>query len=652
MSADLDLNALAEQGGILRNYYDMAGQERITSRETQLALLKANGFDVSSDAAIRDALALAHAETQDRWFPQEFIITSDRDAHLPFGLGAQWQLIDETGAIRHEGLAEEAISLPPCAAGVYDLVCRVGGREEVVIILAAPDRLPSVEQATGQGRLWGLNAALYALRSARNSGLGDFEDLAQLAEIAAAQGASFVGINPVHAIGYADMGTISPYSPSHRGFLNSSHIALDRICGASTAEMTGLDWPKHIGYVAHKTAHHQILERLYSYQTQTMTPDDKLSLQAFIEAGGERLRDFTRFEALSEIYGLDWRSWPDDPKDDLTDRMAYHAWLQWVADVQLGEAQGRARTAGMGLGLYLDLAVGPRRDGAESWCEADAIAQGVSIGAPPDHLSPEGQNWGLAAFSPRKLRAARYAPLRAIIAKTMRHAGVMRIDHVLGLNRSFWIPDDGSPGAYIHQPFEALLAIIKIEATRHGTVVIGEDLGLVPDGFRDTMRANGFYGYSVTQYERGDDGNLRDSSQGPQQVLSCFATHDTPTIKGFENGRDIDWWQELGWIDEDNADRVRQERARDVEHLSGANDFAHDVHAALAHSPAAMVTVQLDDVFGDLEAQNLPGTVDAHPNWRRRYDTPLEVFAKSDQLETLSHVMKDADRATPTDGDD
>lgn len=347
------------------------------------------------------------------------------------------------------------------------------------------------------------------------------------------------------------------------------------------------------------------------------------------------------------LWGLNLALYGPHPSDE---RLEFHMWLQWVAETQLAQAQARGKAAGMPLGLYLDFAVGSRRDGAESWCEQAAVAQGVSIGAPPDQLNPEGQNWNLTAFAPRKLRAMRYRPLRRIIAQTIRHAGIIRIDHVLGLNRSYWIPDDGSPGGYIHQPFESLLAIIKIEAERFNCAVVGEDLGLVPDGFRDTMRDNGFYGYSVLQYEKDDHGGFGETDPVATQALSCFATHDTPTVKGYETGRDIDWWEKLDWIDAQAADVMRHDRRVEVDAFRGDSDFQDRVHGHLAHSNATLVTVQLDDVFGVVEAQNLPGTIVQHPNWRRKYDVDLCKFSLDGRLTAVASLMRSAGRSNVNKG--
>ncbi len=249
-----------------------------------------------------------------------------------------------------------------------------------------------------------------------------------------------------------------------------------------------------------------------------------------------------------------------------------------------------------------------------------------------------------------KLIEGRYAALRRVIAETMRHAGILRIDHVLGLNRSFWVPDDGSPGGYIRQPFESLLAVVAIEAERAGTVVVGEDLGLVPEGFRDAINQRGFYSYSVLQYERDDDGEFRTPGALQPKSLACFGTHDTPTVKGFWQGRDIDWWHRLGWISEAEALAARAEREVDKAGLMAAagkstgpaqTDPTRDLHAALAASPVAMVALQLDDLLGEVEAQNLPGTVQEHPNWQRRTRTSLDEIGHAAGLDRVSRLMAD-----------
>ncbi|MGC1498077.1 MAG: 4-alpha-glucanotransferase [Sulfitobacter sp.] len=658
MTADAKLAALAKRAGILPSYVDMQGVERITSPQTQRALLAAIGFDVATDADVQASLTSYDAETAKRTVPEEVIVESANAQTLDFGAGVAWKLRSDDGIDEvTSGIAQSAIELPPLKSGVYELSVGSGADAQMVRVVAAPHRLTSVETLTGMPRLWGINLALYGLRSKRNSGLGDFEDLAGVAEIAGAHGAAFVGVNPIHNMGFSDV-SISPYSPSHRGFLNTSHIALDAIPGLEKSphakqvlareaiSIIELRGDTEVPHVSHKALHNRLLTALFDVFKDAATKELQVQLDTFRTQGGAELETFAKFETLSEENGPDWRKWggaktPADPT-----RIEFHIWLQWVADCQLNTIQQRAKAADLSLGLYLDLAVGPRRNGAESWCEQASIAQGVSIGAPPDHLSPEGQNWDLAAFSPRKLQQQNYRPFRRILAQIMRHAGVVRIDHVLGLNRSFLIPDDGSPGGYVTQPFDALMAVIKIEAERHNCAVIGEDLGLVPKGFRAAMQEHGFYGYSVLQYEKDEDGAFTDPAKGRAQVLSCFSTHDTPTLKGYETGTDIGWWQRLGWIASKGATAARKERRKDIaalKKMSGTtSDFASSVHAILARSPAKMVSVQLDDILGLSEAQNLPGTIDAHPNWRRKYDISLDQLAQFGGLKQLGTIMAQA----------
>ncbi len=649
MNADEVLAELGELCGIVPKYHDLQGAERPITPETRRALLAANGIDISTEATAHDALAALRDAHESRWFPDEIIVESDSPSRQGFGLGAAWQLrAEDEEAVFAEGQADDQITLPALPSGIYELTASASGRTEKTVVLAAPKRLPTIGELTGRNRLWGLNLALYGLRSQRNSGLGDFEDLARISEAAAATGAGFVGINPLHNMGFSDTQAISPYSPSDRGFLNTSYIAPDAIPGLKkTPEPSAFQAIRDaetVQYSDQKTKHNALLETHYTQFLDAASAQARADFAQFKTRRGAELIDFAHFEALSELYGPDWRRWPDNPADPDPSRAKFHKWLQWVADTQLEAAQTRAKASGMPLGLYLDLAVGPRRDGAECWRERAAVASGVSLGAPPDHLSPAGQNWNLAAFAPSKLRSLRYAPLRRVLRQVMRHAGIIRIDHVLGLNRSFWVPDDGSPGGYVRQPFEALLAIIKIEAERYNCAVIGEDLGLVPDGFRETMRSHGFYGYSVMQYEKDAQGAFRSPEDGPEQVLSCFATHDTPTVRGYETGRDIDWWHRLDWIDAATATDLHDTRANEVATFRQEDDFQVKVHTHLAQSKAGLVAVQLDDVLDTIEAQNLPGTIDEHPNWRRKYDVTLEDLPTDTGLRDTAKIMAKADR--------
>lgn len=678
MTADDALNELATLFGILPEFVDLGGQQQFTAKETKLALLRANGLQLDDGAMIQSALKDIRQARAARNYPIEVIVVAGERTRFALPENVEWGLrLEGTQEIAFEGRAGAEYRLPSLVSGIHTLFVGPDKAREQVRVIAAPRGAPSLETITGQSRIWGLNTALYGLHSSQTRGLGDFRDLAITAATLGSMGAGFLGINPVHSIGWAEHDTISPYSPSHRGFLNTAHIAADQIPGMqhSAAALTVLQKAGDEGasgsvidYQQHYRGHSNLLQELYKLFEPEAEASAKANFEMFCQQQGSALDRFASFEALSEIHGADWRDWPlEIQKADRSGAgvpeiaKRFHKWLQWIAASQLSQAQDTSRNSGMALGLYLDLAVGPRRGAAETWCETDTVADGVSIGAPPDFLSPAGQKWDLAGFAPRKLADTGYQALRDILTQTMRHCGVLRIDHVLGMNRSYWIPDDGSPGGYIKQPFESLLAVVAIEAERAGTVVIGEDLGLVPDGFREAMRARGLHSYSVLQYEKNQAGQINRPDKLRPSSLACFGTHDTPTLKGYFEGRDIDWWQKLDWIDADGASDAKSQRQKEIAGLcdwksTSGNEtidkgsFEHlnaCVHSALASSHIAMISVQLDDVLGEAEAQNLPGTIDEHPNWRRRCKIPVEALETDESLLRIAKLMKDGARSAP-----
>ena len=410
------LNALAGYFGIHSSYNDFDGNVIHTSVETQLALLKANGLELDNAAMVEEALEQYVIAEQDRWYPRELIMGTGFGYECNFGLGARWEIeLDERTpdearvALQPNmlsGIADTHISLPPLPAGIHNLVCQVGDRTETVTIISAPHQAPSIEQLGGKSRIWGMNTALYGLRSSRNSGLGDYEDLSELSEFVHKLGGSFVGVNPVHTLGFADPHAISPYSPSHRGFFNTQHIALDQIPGMQNAPATHAilqaveaQWAElreidQIDYYNHRICHNAALRDFYTMFLQHAEPEARTQYEAFRALRGDYLERFALFEALAEQYGQDWRDWPQALQDreetalaaarvDFAARIDFYSWLQWVASVQLANTQKRASAHGSGMGLYLDLAVGARHGGAESWCEYDSVAHGVSLGAPP-----------------------------------------------------------------------------------------------------------------------------------------------------------------------------------------------------------------------------------------------------------------------------
>ena len=690
MSSDKNLDELASRFGILPAYQDFGGKKITTSRETKKALLQANGLSLDNDKMIGEICQELNDQYQSRLIASEINVESGCETKITTGQISKWHIKLEEGAQGHiqkdiEGSGTKEVIIPPLPSGIHELHTIIAGQSHNGVIIAAPIRTPLIGSNAQASKIWGINAALYGLRSKRGRGLGDFQDLAHLCDISGSAGADFLGINPVHSLGYADMLTFSPYSPSNRGFLNIEHIALDQIPGLIELPNTAAildgphDGPKEhqmssvncemIDYRRHRKFHHQQLEQLFDEFCTHSSPATQSMLREFRRSRGEHLEKFALFEAISEVHGADWRRWPRglgtheykairEVKLQLSARISFHCWLQWIADYQLGQAQFHATNSGMAQGLYLDLAVGSRRGGAESWCEIDCVAQNVSLGAPPDQLNPKGQNWDLTAFAPQKLMANKYKALRQTYREAMRHCSILRIDHALGLNRSFWIPDDGSGGGYIKQPFRQLLAIIAMEAEVADCIIIGEDLGLVPNDFRQMMQDKGIYGYSVLQFEKDNLGQFINPSELRPHSLACFGTHDTPTLKGYWCGEDIDLWQSIELIDVQKAKKAREQRNKDLRALTAMGvqksgddlplamaeeqsfyTFYQTVHSALAGCSAAMVSVQLDDILGQVEAQNYPGTIDECPNWQRRVSKTLEEIEKSTRLADIGACM-------------
>jgi 4-alpha-glucanotransferase len=645
---DADLRALAKAQGIYLAFFDLHGVRHEASPDTLRALLRALGTDADSPALVTAALAEQTADA----VPTEMMGVAGDQIRVPVPRPCDWALQDETGKVIAEGRATDTADLPRLAVGYFDLHL-TGNMQGDVFVIVRPQRAPDLATQAGIDRCWGTTGALYGLRSATNGGLGNYADLGAVAETFGHAGAQFLGVNPLHALGWAMEDIISPYSPSHRGMFNIDHIAVESGLGPT---------PKAdlIDYAAFRGRHRVALEAQFKTR-------DKGAFAAWCETCSDDTRHFAEFEAISEKHGHDFRTWPaalQTPgaaaRKAAGKRAEFHLWLQFLADTQIDAAQARATQAGMALGLYLDLAVGPRPDGAEVWMNVDTIAKGVTIGAPPDHLSPEGQSWALAAHAPGPLARARYAPLRSMLRRLMAKCGVLRIDHALGLLRSYWLPDDGSPGGYITQPLDSLLAVIIIEAHRAGCLVVGEDLGLVPDGFREAMNDAGLYSYAVWQFEGTHLGDILPANTLPPYSLACFGTHDTPTLSGFWHGTDIDWWQRVGWLSSGDRAARHSHRAKQraslrdvcaIPSTAHIDEIVDTIHRGLAQSPAALVSVQMDDVFGELEAQNLPGTINEHPNWRRLLSVPVEAMEQSAALLHISDVMRDA-RGTPAHHDD
>jgi (1->4)-alpha-D-glucan 1-alpha-D-glucosylmutase len=528
------------------------------------------------------------------------------------------------------------------------------------------------------GRIWGPALQLYALRSPRNWGIGDFGDLLQAIEQWAARGAEMIGLNPLHALFPHDPARASPYSPSSRLALNVLYLDVEAVAEYQTCapgrslvrseafqrRLAALRDAELVDYPGVAGAKFEALELLYADFRQrhlAQRSPRAREFRAFQSAEAQWLRPHALFEALQHhfhagdpnVWG--WPAWPQPYRDpssaavarfgaERLERVEYHEYLQWLASRQLERAVARCESLGLSLGLYLDIAVSVDRGGSDAWANQEAYALEASIGAPPDDHNLKGQNWGLPP--PRPRRAARL--LERTLRRSMRYAGVVRIDHVMGLGRLYCVPPGASPreGAYLHYDFERLLGVLAAESRRQRCMVIGEDLGTVPEGMRPALERANVLSYRVLYFAREPGGGFTPPERYPRKALVAVSTHDLATLAGWWAGADLQWRERLSLFPDEARRRSQlEERAADRARLGqslGTQDpgaLAIAAHSYLARSPAMILAVQLEDALGLLEQANLPGTLDEHPNWRRRMPVTLDEIARDRRLDALGAAL-------------
>ncbi|WP_051882189.1 4-alpha-glucanotransferase [Parvularcula oceani] len=513
---------------------------------------------------------------------------------------------------------------------------------------------PALEEG---GKAFGVAVQLYALRSERNWGIGDFTDLAAVMRWAAGLGAAYVGVNPLHALFLSAPGRASPYYPSSRLFLNPLYIDPDNVAvGEEAVELRNPQAEARIAraragalidYEAVAAAKRPALEALFAGFEAHGEPARRTQFAQFREEAGEPLHRHALFEALHEHFAAEGRdggfhAWPEEYSrpyspavrafaDEKADRVAFHAYLQWIARLQLEEAAGAGVQAQPATTLYLDLAVGAAPDGSELWSGGDRYVRSCRLGAPPDPMAPQGQDWGLPPLNPKALSAEGYETLRNVLAGSMAYAGALRVDHVLGFDRQFWIPEGkrAAEGGYVAFPRDDMLAVTAEESRKARCLVVGEDLGTVPEGLTEALHEADILSYEVARWARDEDGAFLAADAYPRLCLAVASTHDIVPIAGWLKGGEIDTRAELGlWsdADEERAAREAWEEERDgllalwgMTADAPPEEVVAAAHRFLGESRAAVVMVALEDLLLQEAQVNLPGTTDAHPNWRRRY---------------------------------
>lgn len=730
MKPEDTLAQLAALYGIAPEYHDIRGNLRHTEAATQRALLTAMGVALDGDLSV--ILAEHEARPWRRVLPPVLVVRAANGApavpvsfpSAQAGNAYQWLLAredggHEEGAFRPSELAAAdsrlidgvqyqrgLLRLPVCPPGYHQLIVRAPDNAEAgMTLIVAPSASYQPQILAEGGRIYGPALQLYGVRTQRNWGIGDFTDLRLMVELAGESGMDIVGLNPLHALFPGNPAHASPYSPSSRLFLNILYLDVEALADfaecdeartmvadeAFQARLRALRSEELVDYPQVMAAKQALLTRLYQHfrerHLQGSSPRGR-QFRAFQSAGGERLRRHALFEALqahfqaqdASVWG--WPVWPEEAYRDPAapevaafaqkhiEQIEYYEYLQWLADQQLDAAGKTSLTFGLGVGLYGDLAVSVDRGGAEAWANQDCYALGASVGAPPDDFNLDGQDWGLPPWIPARLREIAYAPFIATLRANMRHMGALRIDHVMGLMRLFWIARDSGAvaGTYVSYPFDDLLGILMLESQRNRCLVIGEDLGTVPDSLRERLQHAGLLSYRVLFFSRDGQSGFMAPADYPVQSLVTVTTHDLPTLRGYWHGQDIDVRATLGLFPDES---VRQQQVMARAHdraallialerealLEEGNsvhpvatpdmslELASSVHRFLARTPAQVMMIQLDDIFGQMEQVNLPGAgSDAYPSWRRRLTVNLEEWRDDLRVKRIAGVIA-AERA-------
>lgn len=700
-----ELLALAHARGVATEYWDWRGNHVQVPEETIVAVLAAMDLDASTPQA---AAAALEADVEARWqrmLPPSVVMTQGEGTtfwvHVTHGSQVEAWVELESGTVqggleqvenpeqpREVGgrlVGEASFRVPTgLPLGYHRLWARSDGAESSCTLIVTPDWLGLPEQL-GDRRGWGLAAQLYSVRSSDSWGVGDLVDMTDLAVWSSSElGADYLLVNPLHAGEPVAPMEPSPYLPKSRRFFNPIYLRVERIpeyASLSSGDRKKVD---QVGAKLRKAlADVDAIDRNASWTAKLSalrivhaaprSAGREVDYQAFCRREGQSLVDFARWSALAETHGNDYRTWPVSLQHPGTEEVAafaaanaelvdFHMWLQWVMDEQLQLAQAKAVGAGMRLGVMHDLAVGVYPGGADAWRLQDTYATGIQVGAPADAYNQLGQDWGQPPWRPDRLADLGYAPFRDLIAAVLRHAGGVRVDHILGLFRLWWVPvgNAASNGTYVYYDHRAMVGVLALEAYRAGAVVVGEDLGTVEPSARAYLRERGILGTSILWFENGADGKPLPAEQWREYCLASVTTHDLPPTAGYLAADHVRLRHSLGLLTRslpeeiaaDEADRgawLDELRSRGLlEGEPSVEETVQALHSYLTLTPARLLSVALPDAVGDRRTQNQPGTTDEYPNWRVPLAGPaaepmmLEDVLRSSRAVALATVVRGA----------
>jgi 4-alpha-glucanotransferase len=640
----MDLSTRAKALGIQTEFVDGQGHRHVTDR-----------------AALRIILDALPARLPYRFLDGAVVVRSGRASRTELREAAtfplRWKIVAGLKVIAQGEAKDRVITWPrdlPEGSYRLHLTDAASVTEEAPLIVA-----PAKAFGGDFDRCWLLAVQLYGVRSARNWGIGDFTDLEGLIELAGHLGADGVGLNPLHALFDDRPGDCSPYSPNSRLFLNALYIDVERVSefeprvlAGSSGKITRLRTSEIVDYVGVAELKWRALRSAFKKFSADPATGRQRDFVKFRAERGPLLSRFACFEVLRHKFKKPWWEWPEEWRQPDEAKCAslregpdaaeieFVEFVQWTADRQLRACRDLAQRRGMKVGLYLDVAVGVQSDGFDAWNEQLAISRHLAVGAPPDPLNTSGQNWGLAGFNAAGLEIQSFEPYREMLRASMRHAGAIRLDHVLGLKRLYLVPHGfpATDGVYVQMPFEALLAATAQESVAHRCVVIGEDLGTVPEGFRAQMADWGIWSYQVMMFERDDHGKFRGVDHYAPNALVTFNTHDLSTYAGWRSFSDLKLKRSLG-IDPGESDNARWHALAmlsDVLRHYGID--RHDLNAVvgfLARTKSRLLAISLEDLLGVIDQPNIPGTVNEHPNWRQRLPLALDEIASAIDVPAL-----------------
>lgn len=720
------LERLRRLRGIGHSFTDFRGQVHVLSEDSLRRLLEALGHAVDDHARLQEQADALEEQEWTRVLPP--VVVLRRERRVPFSVLApllprvRWRVETEqgemlSGTVEPAGLqvlgergiqalwyVRLSLELPPLPLGYHRLLLEKadGTTLGTTRLIVAPERCFEPDIVRRGGRVWGPAIQLYTLRSPRNWGIGDFTDLRGFAVAAASLGADVVGLNPLHALFPADPAVCGPYSPSSRYFLNVLYIDPEAVpefaqCTEAQrlvrmpefqARLARLRAAPFVDYPGVAACKLEVLRVMHADFHARASTARRFEFETYVNEGGQALERYALFHALhmhlsaaGAIGG--WPAWPTAYRDPQgaaveafrvaeADAVDFHRWLQWIAATQLEAAEVQAREAGLRLGFYRDLAVGPNEGGAETWGEADLYALGATVGAPPDPLALQGQDWGIPPFQPGGLRALAYEPFVELLRANMGRDGALRIDHVMMLFRLWWVPRglSSAAGGYVHYRLDELMAIVALESHRQRCLVIGENLGTVPPEVSAAMSDHGMYAYKVLLFEREADGRFRRPADYPRQALAAVSTHDLPPLASFWEGSDIELRERLGLYPDPGlaeAERVGRAEAR-AALLAALADaglapaglgpepalpaplaaaLVGAVQSYLARTPSAVLLLQPEDWLIMDTPVNVPGTHTAYLNWARKLPVNWPEFMSAADVKALGEALASTGRGAP-----